>query len=84
MYEDMRVKYLLVNMKYRRYLKWQVGLIAVLLIAALPFFLYTRDSSNWMLKNAWWLCLVLAVLEVFEGIVAVSRAKKAYNPQGTE
>ena len=81
MYEKMRVKYLYINLKYPMYVKLQGMLIVALIIAALPCFLYLKDSPVWMLKNAWWLCLTLAFLEIVEALVAIGKAKRDFNSQ---
>ncbi len=78
MYEDMRVKYLFINLKYRAYIKLQVALVIGWLIGSVLFYLFARASDIWLLKNAWWLCLVIGGLEVLESLVAISKAKKDY------
>ncbi|MCP4375911.1 MAG: hypothetical protein GY794_07030 [bacterium] len=82
MYEEMRVKYLGLNLKYSTYLKLQGLLVVLCIIAALPCFLYLKDHSRWILRNAWWCCLVVAFLEVVESVVAITKAKKDFNRQG--
>ena len=81
MYEEMRVKYLFVNMKYPLYLKLQGLLIVSLIIAAAACYFLIGDSSIWVVKDAWLICLILAGLEVFEAAVAIGKAKKNFNPQ---
>ncbi|MBC8372576.1 MAG: hypothetical protein ISS69_08935 [Phycisphaerae bacterium] len=85
MYEEMRVKYLFINLKYSAYVKLQGILIAVWTIAALPCFLYLKDSSIWMLKHVWWLCLVVALLEGVEAFLAIGKAKRDFHrPAGND
>ena len=81
MYEEMRVKYLFVNMKYPLYLKLQGLLIVSLVIAAAACYFLIKDSSIWVVKDAWLICLVLAAFEVFEAAVAIGKAKKNFRPQ---
>lgn len=80
MYEDMRVKYLFINLRYPVYVKLQGMLIVTLIIAALTCFLYLKDSPLWMLKNVWWFLLIMAALEILEALLAIGKAKRAYNP----
>ena len=56
MYDEMRVKYLFVNLKYQSYLRLQVFLVVFLFIAAIICYIYLRDSSDLIYRNAWWLC----------------------------
>ena len=81
MYEEMRVKYLFVNMKYPLYLKLQGLLIVALVIGAAACYFLIKDSSQWIVKNAWWICLVAAGLEVLEAAAAIGKAKKDFHPQ---
>ena len=78
MYEDMRVKYLYINRKYPAYLKSQVALVIGWLIGSGLFCLFAGTSDMWLLKNAWWLCLVVGGLEVLETLGAIRKAKKDY------
>lgn len=76
-YQDMRVKYLFVDLRYPAYLRLQIGLFIAWIalgIALIPF----RDSQVWLLANAWWLCPVIAVGEALESVVAITAAKKKY------
>jgi len=79
MYEDMRVKYLFINLRYPVYVKFQGMLIVALVIAALPCFLYLKDNPIWMLKNLWLFCLVLAGLEILEAWLAIGKAKRDFH-----
>ena len=78
MYEEMRVKYLFVNLKYPSYVRLQVFLVVGWVVAGGLLFLFARDSQAWLLKNGWWLCPLIAVCEVMESLVAVAKAKKDY------
>ena len=84
MYEDMRVKYLFINMRYPAYIKLQVILVVSLVIASLLCFLFARDSQIWLLKNAWWLCLIVAVGEIVETFMAIGKAKKKFHASKQE
>ena len=81
MYEEMRVKYLLINLKYPTYVRLQIVLVAAWIIGALLCFIFGRDSSFWLLKNGWWLCPIVALLEVGESFVAINKAKKDFKIQ---
>ena len=78
MYDEMRVKYLFINLKYPAYVRLQIVLVVALIIGAVLCFLFTRDSSVWALKNGWWLCPVGALFEVGESLFAVKKAKKNF------
>lgn len=77
--DEMRVKYLFVNLRYSTYVKLEMALVAVLLIAALSCFLFARDSRFLLLRNGWWLCLLGAVLEAGESFLAIRHAKTRSN-----
>ncbi len=76
MHSDMRVKYLFLSFRYQTYLRLQAAIVTVLLVAAVLFFLFTRGHSIWLLDNAWWACLVVAVLEVAETWLALRHTKR--------
>ena len=78
MYEDMRVKYLFLNLSYPAYVKLQTVLVAIWVIAAAVLFLLARDSSIWLLENGWWLCLAIGILEALESVVAIGKAKRRW------
>jgi hypothetical protein len=84
MYGDMRVKYLLLDMAYPAYVRMQATIVGGLLLASLVFFFHGRESSLWVVSNGWWLCLVGAVLEVAEAMVAVNSAKEEYRRHRTD
>lgn len=79
MYENMTVKYLFVNLKYPTYIKLQSALLAGWIIAAVLFYIYGADSTHWLWGNAWWICLVVAALEILESQLAIKKAKASYN-----
>ena len=81
MYEEMRVKYFILNLKYPAYINLQVVLVVAWIIGALLCFFFARDSQIWLLKNGWWLCPLVAFLEVVESFVAINKAKKDFNNQ---
>lgn len=78
-YDDMRIKYLFVNLTYPAYVRLQIALVAAWIIGAALLFFFARDSSVWLLKNGWWLCLVIGFAEVGEAVVAIGKAKQAYD-----
>jgi len=79
MYENMRVKYLFVDLEYPAYIKLQVVLAVAWMIGALLSFLFGRDSQMWLLQNGWWFGPIVAFLEVVEAFMAVNKAKKLFN-----
>ena len=78
MSEEMRVKYLFVDLKYSTYVKLCAVITICWLLLGGFFFVYTQDSSIWFLKNGWWLSPVVALVGVIESILAISKAKKEY------
>jgi len=78
---NMRVKYMFVDLKYSAYIKLQTALITAFIIGSVLCFLYTQDSPTWYLKNGWWLCLLVAGLEFIESLIAVHKAKKKHGPK---
>ncbi len=79
MYENMRVKYLFVDLEYPAYIKLQAVLAVAWLIGGLLSFYFGRDSQIWLLQNGWWLGPLVALFEVVEAFVAVNKAKKDFN-----
>ncbi len=79
MYENMRVKYLFVDLEYPAYIKLQAVLAFVWMLGALLSFYFGRDSPIWVLQNGWWLGPIVALFEVVEALVAVNKAKKDFN-----
>jgi hypothetical protein len=77
-YEDMRVKYLCLNMRYAAYIKLEVVLFLAWTIAAALFFFFGRTSQIWIVRNGWWICLCVIVVGTLEAVAAVSKAKKEY------
>jgi uncharacterized membrane protein len=78
MYEEMRVKYLFINLKYPAYVKMQIAITLGWLIVGGLLFVFARDSRIWLLANGWWLSLVMVLGEVIESYLAVAKAKKDY------
>ena len=81
MYEQMRVKYLFLDLEYPAYIKLQAVLAVAWIIGALLSFFFGRDSQMWLLQNGWWFGPIVAFLEVVEAFVAVNKAKKDFNSQ---
>ena len=78
MYEDIRVKYLFVDLKYAAYIKLQGALVIGFLIASALFYQFARGSESGLWSNGWWLCLVLGALEAVEARMAIGKAKKGH------
>lgn len=81
MYEDMKINFILFSLKYRAYVRMQITAISVLLLLSVVAYLYGRDSASWFISNGWWICLVVALLEVGEAVVAITVAKKKYREE---
>lgn len=81
MYNEMKVKYMLLNMKYPSYIKLQAFLVISLLLGAILTFFMAQDSQTWFLKNGPWLYPIIALLEVGEAYIAIRKAKKEFNVQ---
>ena len=79
MYEDMRIKYLGVNLKYSSYVTLQTFLIIAWLIASSFCFIYLKSNDIWFFKNAWWFCIIIGFLELVESFIAISKTKRDYN-----
>ena len=77
MLDDVRVKYLFVNLTLKNYLRLQAGVLVVCTGVFLALLLY-RDHSNVILANAWWVFLALIVCELIESIFAISRALREH------
>ena len=79
MYEDMRVKYLLINLRYPAYIRMQIATVLACVIGGLLCLLFARDSGVWLLRNGWWLCPVIALLDVGESVLAIRKAKRDFS-----
>lgn len=79
MYENMKINFVIFKLKYKTYIAIQAVVISSLLLLSPVAYVFGRDSADWMIGNAWWLCLVIAVLEVGEAVFAVTLAKKKFN-----
>lgn len=73
---EIRVRYPFFSLRYRTFVRLQAGIIGVLLVAAAAFFIEVRDHSFWWFANAWWILLLVAVLEGVESWVLLSRAHR--------
>lgn len=82
MYEGMRIRYLFFDLDYRSYLVLQTAVICAWGVAAVLFYLFGRGSEAWLWDNAWWICVLVAALELQASIMAVSKAKKALGDGG--
>lgn len=83
MYESTRIRYLFFSLPYRTYLVVQAVVIVAWSVAAVLFYLFGRGSDLWLWDNAWWLCILVAALEIFESRLALSRARKAHEDGGS-
>lgn len=79
MYKDMKINFVVFKLKYKTYITLQTVIVSSLLALSPVAYFLGRDSADWMIGNAWLLCLVIAVLEVGEAVFAVTFAKKKYN-----
>ena len=79
MYEDMKINFVVFSLKYKTYIAIQAVVISSLLALSPVAYFLGHDSANWMIGNAWWICLVIAVLEVGEAVFAVTLAKRKFN-----
>ncbi|GEM_PF-6005454 len=74
---ESRIRYLFINLGYANYWRLQLAVIGVLLLAA-PVLFMARDASGfWLFEEAWWICLLAAVLEAAETWLAMRRAVTA-------
>lgn len=76
MSEELRVKYLFVNLKYSTYVKLCLAIAVVWYSVVAVLFIVGRDSSVWILKNGWWVLLLLSLVGLGEACFAISKAKK--------
>lgn len=81
MKNEMRVKYLFINLKYPSYIKLQAILIIALLSGAILTYFFAHDSQFWFLRNGPWFYPIIALLEVGEAYIAIRKAKKTFNEQ---
>lgn len=83
MYESTRIRYLFFNLPYRTYVVVQAAVIVAWGVAAVLFYLFGRGSDLWLWDNAWWLCILVAALEIFESRLALARARRAHEDDGS-
>jgi len=76
MNEEMRVKYLFINMRYPLYIKLQTIFVIAWLIAAIASFFLAQNSQVWFFKNGPWLYPIIALLQVGEAFIAIKKSKK--------
>lgn len=81
MNEEMRIKYLFVDMKYSLYVKIQGTFVITLLIGAILSFFLAQNSEIWFFKNSFWLLPIFAVLEAGEAYIAIKKSKKEFNAE---
>lgn len=79
MYKNMKINFVVFSLKYKTYIAIQAVVISSLLALSPVAYFLGHDNAEWMIGNAWWLCLVIAVLEVGEAVFAVTLAKKKFN-----
>lgn len=79
MAEDMKINFLVFSLKYKTYVALQIAIIASLIALAPVAYIYGHESADWLMSNSWWLCLVIAALEVGEAVVAITLAKRRHN-----
>lgn len=76
MEQDTQIKYLFINLSRRAYIRLHIGVIAVLLVAAVALLATASGSDFWWLKHAWWICLGAAALDALEAWLALRLAAK--------
>ena len=76
MAEEGRVKYLFINLSRRNYIRLHIGFVVTLLAAAVVFLLAAGDSEFWWLRQAWWICLAGAGLDLVEAWLALRLAAR--------
>jgi len=81
MNEEMRIKYLFVDMKYSLYIQLQGAFVIALLIGAILSFFLAQDSEIWFFKNSFWILPIFALLEMGEAYIAIKKSKKEFNAQ---
>ena len=74
--EEMRVKYLFINLAYSAYIKLCVGILLFILVGSLSSFLAFQNSPSWTLRNCWWMMLIFAAAGLGEMLMAIAKAKK--------
>ena len=76
MSDEMRVKYLFVNLKYSHYIRLQVFCFTSLIVASLVLNILFRDSKCF--RYLWVVALAGAVFEIFETALAIRKAKREF------
>jgi hypothetical protein len=84
MYQEMKVKYLFVELVYPTYVKLQVTLFLVWLTASPICFLFLNDSQLPYAEHYWWACIAIAVLEAAEAYIAIKKSKRNFSPIAAE
>ena len=72
---ESRVRYLLINLRWRHYIRIEAGIILALVTAGVVLFVLGRGSGLWWLHHGWWICLGAASLEALEALWASHRAR---------
>ncbi|ODS22913.1 hypothetical protein AB835_11720 [Candidatus Endobugula sertula] len=78
MSEQMRIKFLFIDMPYAAYIKMQSLFVVLFLIAVALLYYYGSSSDDWLYRNGWWLCLVVAIAEIIETVFSINKAKKEW------
>ena len=76
MSDDRRVNYFGVTVKASRYKVIQLAAIGLAVIGAVFSYVFLRGYEHWLVRNAWWIFICIAVIETVETLVALSRARK--------
>lgn len=84
MAKDVRVNYGIVRLSGRSYRCLHVVLVTLLLVAAVAFFVLGRTSDVWLIRQAWWILGVTAILDVSEAWVALRLAQPSSRVGGDE
>jgi len=77
MAEELRVKYLFVNLRYRNYVRLQAGIVVTWIVLAVIAYVARSGSPSPLWSNAWLVGVIAAVAEGVESKLAVDKAKAA-------
>jgi hypothetical protein len=77
MSEELRIKYLFMNMRCSYYIKMQVATFLLCIALALIFYCFFGDSKSTPLRYLWALALLGAVIEAIETKLAIRKAKRS-------
>jgi len=76
MNDDLVIKYFGIKLRYPSYIKLQISCVIFLIILAIASLLFGGESSDYAIRNGWWICLLLILAEIAESMWAINKAKK--------